>query len=68
MRDMTQREARQRAAVYDMGLSHKNGEFRVFFPEFGYDKQERTAYYTTDAEDAALTAGAMRRRESNNAR
>jgi len=63
---MTQRECRQRIAVHGMGVSVAGNEFRVFFPEHRGDAQERSAYYTDDAEDAAITAGAMRNRAKGN--
>jgi hypothetical protein len=59
---MTVRECYQRIRANGMGVTRHNGEFRVFLPELHGDAQERSAYYTDDAEDAALTAGAMRRR------
>ena len=63
---ITVRECYQRIAVHGMGVTRQYGEFRVFFPELPQAAQERSAYYTDDAEDAALTAGAMRRRAKAN--
>lgn len=60
MAGMSVAECRLRCNVHAMGLHYRNNEFRVFFPEYQHDKQERTAYYTDDALDAALSAAKMR--------
>lgn len=60
---MTQYEARQRCAANNMAIRFtRTGEARISFPELTGVRNEATAYYTDDLEDAALTAGAMRYR------
>jgi len=56
------REARQRCQQHQMTLSRVGGtsEFRVSFPEDSYDKAEKSAYYSDDLLDCALTASKMR--------
>lgn len=62
---LTQREARQRCAVNRMRFSRVEREFRVSFPEDTGNRNEATAYYTDDLDDAVLTAAAMRRKRDN---
>lgn len=65
---ITQSEARQRCAVNAMAFRRVHtGEYRVSFPELTGQRNEATAYYTDDIEDAVLTAGAMRRRAGQRA-
>jgi len=57
---MNAQEVRQRCAVNRMACRWSQGEWRISFPEDG-SRAEKTAYYTDDNDDAAITAGAMRR-------
>lgn len=59
MFNMTEREARQRCATNDCQLYKRDGEYIVVPNWLQGEAQERATYYTDDAEDAALTSGAM---------
>lgn len=60
---ITMREARLRLAVNNMRIVCRDGEYRVSYAELmGGDRDEASAYYTDDLEDAVLTGAAMRRR------
>ena len=61
--NMTVNEARQRISLNNMAATRVDGEWRITYPEYRNNpvRQEATAYYTDDNEDAALTAAAMRR-------
>lgn len=66
---MNFREAKQRLSVHRMAICFVQDsapqEYRVSFPEDSYRDAEKSAYYTEDLEDAALTGAAMRRSREN---
>ena len=63
---MTFKEARQRAELHNASIYKTSwGDYRVLLNEWqklNPKRREELTYYTDDIEDAALTAGAMRRR------
>lgn len=64
---MTQREARQRCAVHGARLTkcHDTGEYVVTLDDWTRKERDKFAYFTDDLEDAALTAGKLRKEHAS---